>query len=152
MKDNTKDPIKVPRFNKDSGFTTTAERSALMAKIKGKNTTPEMLLRRALWNAGFRYRVDVKQLPGKPDIVFKSKKVVVFIDGEFWHGYNWDEKKTKIKANRDFWIPKIERNMQRDSENNSKLDQLGYMVFRFWANDVKSGLDNCVNKVLNALR
>ena len=98
--------IKVPRFNEASGFYTTKKRSKIMSKIRGKNTKPEMLFRKALWHKGVRYRVNSKKLPGKPDVSIQKYKLAIFIDGEFWHGYNWDEKKVCIKSNRDFWIQK----------------------------------------------
>ena len=129
--------IRVPRFKNENGFYTTRERSVLMAKIKSKNTSPEILFRKALWALGLRYRLHGKKLPGNPDIVIKKYRIVIFIDGEFWHGYDWEQKKTKIKSNRDFWIPKIERNMQRDTSNNIKLQEMGFKVFRFWGNDIK---------------
>ncbi|HBY68235.1 MAG TPA: very short patch repair endonuclease [Flavobacteriaceae bacterium] len=140
--------IKVPRFSEESGFYTTKKRSKIMSKIRGKNTKPEMLFRKALWAKGVRYRVDSKYLPGKPDVSIKKYKLAIFIDGEFWHGYNWSEKKETIKSNRDFWIPKIERNMQRDREVNSKLNDMGYTVFRFWEREVKNDLKKCINDVL----
>ena len=145
------EPIKVPRFEEREGFYTTPKRSRMMAKIKGKNTKPEMAFRRALFAAGVRYRADVKGLPGKPDLANKSKKFVVFIDGEFWHGFNWEEKKEKIKSNRKFWIPKIERNMQRDREVNNELCKMGYRVFRFWDFEVKANLGACIKEVLDYL-
>ena len=132
-------------------FITTAERSLLMSKIKAKNTKPEILFRKALWAAGVRYRVNVAQLPGKPDIVINKHKIVVFIDGDFWHGYNWEEIKGKIKSNRDYWVNKIERNMQRDAENNTSLQALGFTIIRFWDHEVLKGLGQCVNKVLEAV-
>jgi len=122
--------IKVPRFNEASGFYTTKKRSGIMSKIKGKNTKPELIFRKALWQKGIRYRLK-SSLPGKPDISIKKHKLVIFIDGEFWHGYNWNERKQTIKNNRRFWIPKIERNMQRDAEVNQTLKDLGFTVFRF---------------------
>lgn len=122
-----------------------------MSKIKGKNTKPEITFRKELYKLGIRYRVDYKKLPGRPDISNKSKKIVVFIDGEFWHGYNWEEKKKKIKSNREFWIPKIERNIQRDNENNEKLKNLGYHVFRFWEHDIQKNLQDCILKVTQYL-
>lgn len=137
--------IKVPRFNEESGFYTTPERSKLMSKIKGKNTQPEVLFRKKLWELGYRYRKHAKDFPGNPDIIIKKYKLVIFIDGEFWHGYNWKEKKNKIKSNRDFWIPKIERNMQRDRENNLNIESLGYKVFRFWGHVVKKDIIGCIN-------
>ncbi|WP_108425201.1 very short patch repair endonuclease [Flagellimonas amoyensis] len=143
--------IKVPRFNEESGFYTTPERSKIMGKIRGKNTKPELAFRKALWEAGYRYRIDYKKLTGKPDIALKKYKTVIFIDGEFWHGYNWEERKHKIKTNREFWIAKIERNIQRDEEVNDALDEKGYKVFRFWETEVKKDLDRCLEEVLTHL-
>lgn len=141
--------IKVPRFEEANGFYTTPKRSQMMAKIKAKNTKPEIILRKVLWHAGLRYRKNYKKLPGRPDIVCKKYKLVVFVDGGFWHGHNWEEKKNKIKTNRGFWIPKIERNIQRDMENNRKLESQGYRVLRFWEHEVKKELGQCVKKVLD---
>ena len=130
-------PIKVPRFNEESGFYTTPQRSKIMSKIKSKNTKPELAFRKALWKAGYRYRIDFKKLIGKPDIVLNKYKTVIFIDGDYWHGYNWEERKKKIKTNRSFWIAKIERNIQRDREVNAALQRKGYTVFRFWEREIK---------------
>lgn len=143
--------IKVPRFNEEAGFYTTKSRSKHMSDIRGKDTKPEIKFRKSLWHQGYRYRKNYKNLIGKPDIVLKKYKTVVFIDGEFWHGYNWKEKKEKIKSNRAFWIPKIERNMQRDIEVNNELAEIGYTVFRFWQHEIKKELDECVWKVTNHL-
>ncbi|MFL1010857.1 very short patch repair endonuclease [Flavisericum labens] len=140
--------IKVPRFNEASGFYTTKKRSKIMSKIRGKNTKPELIFRRALWAHGVRYRVDTKTLPGKPDVSIKKYKLAIFIDGEFWHGYNWNERKKTIKSNRLFWIPKIERNMQRDKEVNQQLADMGFTVFRFWTKEIKQNLNQCINDVL----
>ncbi len=140
--------IEVPRFNEESGFYTTRKRSNMMSKIRGKNTKPEMLFRRALWKKNVRYRVDSKHLPGKPDISIKKYRLAIFLDGEFWHGYNWEERKKTIKSNREFWIPKIGRNMQRDREVNRQLQDLGYTVFRFWSKEISTDLDTCINDIL----
>ncbi|MEC7755688.1 MAG: very short patch repair endonuclease [Bacteroidota bacterium] len=140
--------IKVPRFEEAEGFYTTKQRSAMMSKIKAENTKPELMFRKALWACGVRYRVHSKTIPGKPDISNQKLKFAVFIDGEFWHGYNWEEKKRSIKSNRAFWIPKIERNMQRDREINYILAKGGLKVFRFWEHEVKKELGRCVNEVL----
>jgi len=143
--------IKVPRFNEESGFYTTKSRSNQMSKIRSKNTKPEIKFRKALWAKGYRYRMNYKGLIGKPDIVFKKYRTVVFIDGGFWHGFNWKEKKEKIKTNRDFWIPKIERNIQRDEEVNFTLEAQGYKVFRFWEHQLKKDFESCFTKVLDYL-
>lgn len=146
--DYEEEKIKVPRFNEQGGFYTTEKRSKLMGKIGGRDTKPELRLRKALWNKGVRYRVHNTQLPGKPDISIKKYKLAVFIDGEFWHGYNWPERKHDLKSNRGFWIPKIERNMQRDREINRQLEAMGFTVFRFWEKEVKRDLRKCVNDIL----
>lgn len=140
--------IIVPRFNEESGFYTTKKRSKIMSKIRGKNTKPELLFRKALWSKNVRYRVDNKKLPGKPDVSIEKYKLAVFIDGEFWHGYHWDERKEHIKSNRKFWLPKIERNMQRDRQVNRQLQEMGFTVFRFWEKEIKTELNKCINDVL----
>ncbi len=141
------EPIKVPKFSEEAGFYTTAQRSNQMSKIRGKDTKPEIMLRKALWAKGYRYRKDFKKLIGKPDIAMSIHKVVIFVDGEFWHGYDWEIRKQKIKSNRDFWIPKIERNMQRDREVNARLEEQGYKVFRFWSKEVLKELDRVVDEI-----
>lgn len=140
--------IKVPRFNEESGFYTTKKRSKIMSKIRGKNSKPELQFRKALWAKGVRYRVNTKQLPGRPDISIKKYELAIFIDGDYWHGYNWDVRKQKLKTNRAFWIPKIERNIQRDAEVNRQLEEMGYTVFRFWEHEVKKNLNTCINDIM----
>ena len=137
------------RFNKELGFSTSDERSNLMKNIRGKNTKPEVLLRKKLWSLGIRYRLNVRKLVGTPDIVIEKYKVVIFIDGEFWHGYKWEHKKERIKANREFWLPKIERNIERDIEVNNKLTQAGYKIFRFWGHQITKGIDDCVKTIID---
>jgi DNA mismatch endonuclease, patch repair protein len=144
--------IVVPRFNEENGFYTSKQRSDLMSKIKAQGTKPEIKLKKALWNLGFRYRKNVKKIKGSPDIVFTKYKLVIFIDGEFWHGYKWDEKKNRIKTNRGFWIPKIERNMQRDEFNDKFLFDEGWHVMRFWGKEISTNLENCVNRIINYIQ
>jgi len=141
--------IKVPRFEEANGFYTTKARSELMGKIRSKETKPEIKLRKMLWGLGIRYRKNVRKLPGTPDIVIRKYKLVIFIDGEFWHGHNWEKKKTKIKSNRKFWIPKIERNMQRDRQCNELLAEKGFTVFRFWDSQIEKEFANCLFKILD---
>lgn len=107
-----------------------------------------MLLRRALFANGLRFRVHDKKLPGSPDIVLGRYRLVIFVDGAFWHGYQWALKKPRIKSNADFWIPKIERTMQRDLEVRARLEGAGYTVMRFWDHQVTRELGKCVNQVL----
>ena len=118
-----------------------------MKRIRSTNTTPELLLRKELWRLGYRYRLNVAKLKGKPDLVFNKYKLIIFVDGEFWHGYNWLEKKPKIKANRKYWIKKIERNMERDLENTNHLISKGYVVLRFWEHEIKKDLAGCIKKI-----
>ena len=93
-----------------------------MRQVKNKDSVIELALRKELWNRGLRYRKNVNSVYGKPDIAFIGKKIAVFCDSEFWHGYNWDERKKDFKSHQDFWIPKIERNMERDAEVKAKLE------------------------------
>lgn len=144
-------PIKVPRFEEAEGFYTTKLRSKIMANIRGKDTKPELNFRKTLWNAGIRYRLHCKSLPGKPDISNKALKFVVFIDGSFWHGYDWHRKKKRLKSNTGFWVPKIERNIQRDKQTNSQLESMGFKVFRFWDFQINTELGTCLKQVLDFL-
>ncbi|MGZ3862349.1 MAG: very short patch repair endonuclease [Bacteroidia bacterium] len=126
------------------GFKTTEARSELMSKIKSKDTKPEILLRKELKRAGLKFSIHSKSLPGNPDIVFRKQKLIVFIDGEFWHGYKWKNKKPKIKANREYWIKKIEGNIRRDKRNNKELEKLGYLVQRFWEKQILGDIEVCL--------
>ncbi len=99
-----------------------------------------------------RYRLNVAKLPGKPDIVIKKRNLVIFVDGEFWHGYKWTSKKRRIKANREYWIAKIEGNIARDKKNNRLLKKQGFTVLRFWERDIRANLDECVAKIIIALK
>ena len=148
MKPYPEKEIKVPRFNDANGFYTTESRSKNMGKIRGINTKSEILLRKALWGLGIRYRKNYPHLFGKPDIVMHKYRLVVFIDGEFWHGYDWKNKKETIKSNSAFWIAKIERNIQRDRVNNKLLSELGWTVLRFWDQEVKKELGVCLRSIL----
>lgn len=123
-----------------------------MQRVKSKDSEIEKILRNALWNKGYRYRKNVKDIFGHPDIVFKSKKVAIFCDSEFWHGYDWEHKKNEIKTRQDFWIPKIERNMQRDKEVNTKLSEEGWTVLRFWGTEIKKQTENCVKEIEKCIK
>jgi DNA mismatch endonuclease (patch repair protein) len=126
---------------------TKERRSWNMSRIRSKNTQPEILMRKALWHEGIRYRKNYDKLPGKPDIAITKYKIAVFCDGEFWHGKNWNVKKDAIKSNRDYWIPKIERNMCRDNENDRKLEGMGWVVLHFWGQEIKKKLAECVSEI-----
>ncbi len=123
-----------------------------MKRVKAKDSEIELLLRKELWNRGLRYQKNVKTIIGKPDIVFKGKKVAVFCDSEFWHGYDWENRKFDIKSRREFWIPKIERNMQRDIEVTETLSKNGWLVIRFWGKEIKKNCSGCADIVEEAVR
>lgn len=123
-----------------------------MQACKNKGSKIEVMLMKELWARGLRYRKNVNRIYGKPDIVFLGKKVAVFCDSEFWHGYNWEERKNDFKSRREFWIPKIERNMERDKEVTETLESQGWTVFRFWGNDIKKHLSECADAVETAVR
>ena len=122
-----------------------------MQAIKSKDTSIELSLRKALWKKGIRYRKNYKKLPGKPDIALTKHKIAVFCDSDFWHGFEWEERKKRIKSNQEYWIPKIERNMERDREVDSELQKMGWTVIRFWEWQIKKHLDQCVAAVETAV-
>jgi DNA mismatch endonuclease (patch repair protein) len=116
--------------------------SALASRSKQRNrktgTKPEVILRKALWRRGLRYRVNRRDLPGAPDVVFMRRRVAVFVDGDFWHGRNWHQRKERLESgtNSDYWVSKIAYNRERDKRNNARLADLGWHVLRFWETDV----------------
>lgn len=118
-----------------------------MRKNKCKDTMPELMLRKELWRRGLRYRKNYKALTGKPDMAFLGAKLVVFVDGKMWHGYDWEHRKHDFKSNTDFWIPKIERNMERDREVNLALSDAGWLVLRFWDFEIEKDVTACADKI-----
>lgn len=122
-----------------------------MQRVKNKDSEIEILLRKALWVKGYRYRKNVKSIYGHPDIAFISKKIAIFCDSEFWHGYDWENRKKDFKVRQDFWIPKIERNIERDKEVTARLEQDGWIVIRFWGKEIKKNTDYCVNIIEKAV-
>ena len=130
------------------------KRSEIMSLIRSKNTKPEIALRKlvsaALYKKGYRYRIHYRKLPGRPDIVFVSKKVAVFVDGAFWHGYQFEKRSKKLPKK--YWVPKIEENMRRDRRNNAKLKKLGWKVVRIWEHDVKKKPVRSVERIIAALK
>ena len=127
------------------------QRSRNMRAIRSTGTKIEVLLGKALWATGLRYRKNCKIIFGKPDIVFRKYKLVVFCDSEFWHGKNWKLEKQKIHTRREFWIPKIEGNIRRDKQVNKVLKKEGWKVLRFWGKDIEKQTDRCVKKVQQAI-
>jgi DNA mismatch endonuclease (patch repair protein) len=129
-----------------------ASRSANMRAIKPKNSRMELHLRRALWHGGLRYRLHLGSIPGKPDIAFVRERVAVFCDSEFWHGFDWKNRRRSFKTNRDFWIEKIESNIARDRKVNRILLRQGWRVLRFWEREIFGSLDACVNMIRKEVR
>lgn len=123
-----------------------------MSRIRCKDTKIEMELRKELWSRGLRYRKNVKNIPGKPDIAFIGKKIAIFCDSEFWHGHDWEHRKNDIKTHREFWIPKIERNIQRDLEVNQLLEEQGWIVLRFWGKEIQNDLSGCADRIERVVR
>lgn len=128
---------------------TKEQRHRNMSNIKNKDSDIEVMLRKALWKKGYRYRKNYTALPGKPDIVLTKYRIVIFCDSEFFHGKDWDDLKKQLERgnNADFWINKISRNRERDEEINKQLMYLGWTVIRFWGKDIKKDIWQCVKVV-----
>ena len=127
----------------------------IMSSIHSKNTKPEMALRRALWKRGMRYRVNDNRLPGKPDIVFTKAKIVIFCDGDYWHGHNWairglDSLENELEHYSVYWQKKIRSNVERDEKNNSLLRDSGWFVIRIWASEIKKDPEECAERIIRA--
>ena len=125
----------------------------IMSSVKSKDTRPEIALRKALWHQGLRFRVNYKELPGKPDIVFTRAKVAVFCDGDYWHGHNWALRGLKdldeeLAGYSEFWASKIRRNIQRDEDVNRQLAEIGWTVVRIWESAIKNDVASCSTRVI----
>lgn len=131
---------------------TKEQRKRNMQAIRSTGSRIETILARAMWARGYRYRKNSRTVPGKPDISIKRLKIAIFVDGEFWHGKDWETRKTWLKSNQDFWLAKIERNMRRDLEVNNHLEELGWNVLRFWGEDVINRLDWCLFHIDKAVK
>ena len=118
-----------------------------MSCVRSSDTPIENKLRKALWHKGYRYRKNYKKLKGKPDIVFTKQKLAIFCDGEFWHGFDWKNNKEKFKSNKDYWIKKIERNMERDKKVNCYVKEAGWCVLRFWGREIEHNVEVCLEKI-----
>lgn len=128
---------------------TPEQRKKNMQHIKSKDTKIEVKLRKALWERGFRYRKNYKELPGKPDIVFTQYKIAVFCDSEFFHGKDWEVLKPRLEKtqNSEYWLKKISRNMERDDEVNKRLLFEGWTVIRFWGKDILKNTEECIRVI-----
>ena len=123
------------------------KRSKIMRAIKSKDTKEEVRLAKALWKRGYRYRKHDKTIFGTPDLSFKKYKIAVFVDGEFFHGKDWENVKKRLDSNKEYWINKIERNQKRDVVVNNYLASKGWIVLRFWSKDVQKKLFTTVRKI-----
>lgn len=129
---------------------TREQRSRTMSRIRKTDTKPELLIRRLCFSRGLRYRKYAQSLPGTPDLVFATAKVVVFIDGDFWHGWGFKEWEHKLSS--DYWRNKIRRNMERDRQNQTFLEKDGWTVIRIWEHEVEADTDACVDRIERAVR
>ena len=125
------------------------QRHKNMSHIKNKDTKIECILRKALWEKGYRYRKNYADLPGKPDIVLTKYKIAIFCDGEFFHGKDWEVLKPRLESsnNSEYWIKKIDRNRKRDEEINKQLLFMGWTVIRFWGKDIQKDIEGCIKVI-----
>jgi len=133
-------------------YDSTPEIRKRMSKVRLKNGKAETILAKRLWHEGYRYRRNYKKLPGSPDIALTTYRVAVFVDGEFWHGENWEERKNKLKHNREYWIEKIEENMSRDKRVDAQLQEMGWTTIHFWEKQVLKHTDECVDIIINQIK
>ena len=126
---------------------TAEQRSKNMKAIKSQDTKIEVVLRKALWSQGIRYRKNFKVCSCKPDIVLTKYKIAIFCDGDFWHGND----KYTVKTNTKFWNEKIKTNIERDLRNTIELRDNNWIVLRFWGSEIKNDLDKCINEILTAI-
>lgn len=128
-------------------YDSTPETRKRMSKVKLKGGKAETLLAKALWHKGYRYRKNDKRLPGSPDIAILRHRIAIFVDGEFWHGKDWETRKGRLKHNREYWIEKIEENMTRDFRNNQLLTLAGWIPIHFLEKEVIKNLPDCVAEI-----
>ena len=127
----------------------TEQRKKTMSRIRGKDTSIEIALRKALWNKGYRFRKNYKKLPGSPDICLTKYKIAIFCDSEFFHGKEWDVLKPKVEKgnNGEYWAKKIQENIDRDEEIDKTLLFLGWTVIHFWGKDILKSIDECIRVI-----
>lgn len=130
---------------------TTPSISKRMSNVKLKDGKAETVLAKSLWQNGVRYRKNYKELPGSPDIAITKYKIAIFVDGEFWHGADWENRKNKLSKNRDYWIEKIEENIIRDKKNDTLLIDFGWTPIHFWEKEVLKNIDQCVEHIINLI-
>lgn len=128
--------------------------AAARGSSRKTDTKCEVLLRRSLWAAGCRYRKDVSTLPGRPDIIFPKARLAIFCDGDFWHGRDWESRRQKLSrgSNPDYWLAKIQRNIERDQQNTLRLKQMGWTVLRLWESEIWADPLGLARRVIDVLR
>lgn len=131
---------------------TPGQRHKNMSHIRSKGTKAEVRLQKALWHLGLRYRKNYKQLPGKPDIAITRFHIAIFVDGDFWHGRDLERIKKRIDVNKQYWVEKLQKNIERDQYINDLLTEEGWIVLRFWASDVEKNLDSCLAQIMVYIR
>lgn len=127
------------------------QRKKNMQAVKSTGSKIEVALAKSLFAKGYRYRKNDKTVFGKPDLTFKKYKIAIFVDSEFWHGKDWKKRRYDFKSNQEFWIKKIERNIQRDVEVNEKLQNDGWTVLRFWGKEIEKNVQKCINQVIDKI-
>lgn len=130
---------------------TPEQRRKNMQAVRASGSKIETALAKGLFAQGLRYRKNDKTVFGKPDLTFKKYKLAIFVDSEFWHGKDWETRKFDHKSNQEFWLNKIERNMERDIEVNEKLNAEGWKILRFWGKDISRNIDKCIDKIQNII-
>lgn len=126
---------------------TPEQRRKNMQAIRSSGSKIETLLAKALWAEGYRYRKNCKNILGKPDIVLRKYRLVIFCDSEFWHGKNWNKQKPSVHTHKKFWNEKIKRNILRDRLVNKTLSKQGWKVLRFWGNEIEKNLEKCLVRI-----
>lgn len=121
--------------------------SRRMAKVKHERGPEEIMLAKALWHEGYRYWLNYKKLPGSPDIAIQKHQIAIFVDGEYWHGCGWEEKRKRIHRNREYWIEKIEENIARDKRVDKELMLMGWTPTHLWSRDIRKNLEECVQSI-----
>ena len=134
-----------------SHYDTDEATSKRMGHVRLKRGRAETLLAKELWHRGYRYRLNYKALPGSPDIAILRYHIAVFVDGEFWHGKDWANRKARLNRNREYWIEKIEENIARDARNDTLLTQSGWIPMHFWEKEVLKNTDECIMEILEAI-
>lgn len=132
-------------------YDSTPETRKRMSKVKLKNGAAEQLLTKKLWHLGYRYRKNDRRLPGSPDISIPRHRIAIFVDGEFWHGKDWETRKSRLRRNREYWIEKIEENIARDKRVDEQLRNMDWIPMHFWSKEALKDTDACVSDILGMI-